>query len=295
MKDSDKNTALKVSVIIPVLDDNSGLLKCLKALSGQTYPADKIEIVVVDNGSRDNIKEITDRFDGILVAREVQPGPGAARNKGISLCSGEVIAFTDSDCIPTPDWVERGVEALAASENCGLVAGKIELFYKDPARPKLPELYDTVTYFSQRRYVEKYHFGATANLFTRKSVIDEVGGFDSFFKDAAGEDPDWGGRVFSAGYPQKYAPLVVIKHPAERSMRGLWRKTRRITRGNISLALKGDTCIRESAGAYLVFLYKSIWRNTAYLSLVDKVALSAIAITVVFVKVWEKLAGIVHG
>ena len=121
---------LSVSVIIPVYNDGERLRSCLQALAQQTYPTDCYEVIVVDNGSdaRANIQGIVQQFEGTISEFESTPGSYAARNKGISIAKGEIIAFTDADCIPTSNWIEKGVAHLQETVNCGLVGGKYRDF-----------------------------------------------------------------------------------------------------------------------------------------------------------------------
>ncbi|NJO08484.1 MAG: glycosyltransferase family 2 protein, partial [Leptolyngbyaceae cyanobacterium SL_1_1] len=126
----------QVSVIIPVFNDMERLQHCLVALEQQTYPQSHYEVVVIDNGS-DNQNEVlalVEQFSQAIAACETVPGSYAARNKGIKVAKGEVIAFTDADCIPAADWIEQGVYWLNQHPGCGLVAGQIELFFKNPER-----------------------------------------------------------------------------------------------------------------------------------------------------------------
>jgi len=219
-----------VSIIIPVFNDAKRLQTCLSALESQTYPSSRYEIVVVDNGSDDDIEEVTRQFAQVSTAFESCPGSYAARNQGISLAKGEIIGFTDADCIPAPDWIERGVANLQRVPNCGLIAGRIELFFLDPARPTAVELYESIKAFPQKEYIKKYNYGATANVWTFKSVIDNVGVFDATLK--SGGDREWGQRVFAAGYNQVYADDVGVAHPARHSLSQLYKKVVRSVGGS---------------------------------------------------------------
>lgn len=218
-----------VSVIIPVFNDSHRLTLCLAALSAQTYPQDRYEIIVVDNASQDDIQSIVSQFEQATYAYEGCPGSYAARNRGIPLAQGEVIAFTDSDCIPATNWIEKGVGHLLRSPHCGLVGGRIELFFQNPAAPNPVELYDSLIAFPQEEYVTQKHFGATANVFTFKRVIDDVGMFNSALKSRG--DLEWGQRVFAAGYGQIYAADTVVRHPARHSLKELRKKAARVVGG----------------------------------------------------------------
>lgn len=119
-----------VSVVIPVSNDFERLKTCLKALEEQTYPKKLYEVIVVDNGSDEDINPLVIQFSQAFATQESRRGSYTARNKGDSLAKGDVIAFTDSDCIPNCDWIEKGVANLLQVFNCGLVVGKIKVFLK---------------------------------------------------------------------------------------------------------------------------------------------------------------------
>ncbi len=283
-----------VSVIIPVLNDSKRLLRCIASISEQNYPANMFEIVVVDNASTEDIKALAGKFNCVRYEFEPVGGPAAARNKGIAVAKGEVLSFTDSDCIPDKDWLSGGVSKLLSLPNCGLVAGSIELYYKDMEHITGVELYDTVSYLAQERYVEKYRFGATANLFTSRDVIDKVGNFNSeLFKTASGEDAEWGERVFAEGYGQVYAEDVRVLHPATHSFLELYKKTKRITLGNMILnSARGKGGLKPafvSLSESLKFHYDQIWKGEAVKGWLRKLTVSLIAAAMIFVKGWIKI------
>lgn len=219
-----------VSVIIPVFNDTDRLRICLEALEHQTYPKDLYEIIVVDNGSEDNVEKLVAQFDQTSFAQETQPGSYAARNKGISVAKGSVIAFTDSDCIPASDWIEKGASNILKVPNCGLIAGKINLFFKNPDKPTAVEVYEKGKAFDQKKNIEQLTFAVTANLFTLRSVIAAVGPFNQVLKSRG--DIEWGNRVFSAGYKQVYADDTCVAHPARYSLGQLYQKSLRVEGGN---------------------------------------------------------------
>lgn len=219
-----------VSVVIPVFNDNERLQACLEALENQTYLKNLYEVVVVDNGSAESIQSVVSQFKQAFATYENRPGSYAARNKGLSLTKGEVIAFTDADCIPDLDWIERGVANLQSVPECGLVAGRIKLFFKEPDHPTAPELYESITVLQQKHFLEVKNYGATANVFTFRSVIDKVGFFDDKIK--SGADLEWGQRVFSAGYKQIYADDTCVAHPTRRTFREVYSRTIRLVGGS---------------------------------------------------------------
>ncbi len=235
-----------VSVIIPVLNDSERLNICLEALEKQSYPKSLYEVIVVDNGSDENVYELASKFANARVVNETRVSSYAARNKGISIAKGDIIAFTDSDCIPAQDWIERGVANLLKVPNCGLIAGKIDIFYQNPGKPTAVELYESVIAFPQKYFVEVMRFGATANVFTTKTVIEHVGKFNEKLK--SGGDTEWGQRVFSSGFKLCYADDTCITHPGRYSLKDLYKKHIRLADGQYNLF------IRRGNNAFVKFL-----------------------------------------
>lgn len=226
-----------VSVIIPVYNDRERLKRCLEALDRQTYPAQRYEIIVVDNGSEVSPAAVTERFDNVRLLHEPQPGSYAARNRGLAAADGELIAFTDADCRPARDWLERGVACFERVRDCGLVAGRVAVTARRPERPTASERYDQLFYLDQKQAVTQGHYGATANLFTSRAVIEAVGPFDADLVSAG--DNEWGQRVHRAGFAQVYCPEAVVQHPARRSLKTLLRKELRIA-GGLACIEAGD-------------------------------------------------------
>lgn len=217
-----------VSVVIPVYNDPHRLRHCLAALEKQTYPSNRYEVLAVDNGSEESIEPVVAEFGQARAALQSIPGSYAARNRGIQLAKGEVLAFTDADCIPAADWVEQGVEALRAGTNVGLVGGGINVFYSSLGRPTPVEFVDDDMHLNQERACRN-GFAFTANVFTHRSVFEEVGPFDDRLK--SGGDVEWGHRVSAHGFNVAYAEAACVAHPARRTYAALAKKKRRVITG----------------------------------------------------------------
>jgi cellulose synthase/poly-beta-1,6-N-acetylglucosamine synthase-like glycosyltransferase len=220
-----------VSVVIPVRNDEDGLRRCLEHLERQDYPHDRFEVVVCDNGSISPPVDVVGVAPHARLVTEERPGSYHARNAALAAALGDVVAFTDADCLPDPGWLRAGVAALAREARVGLVAGHVEVFAADPDRPRAVEVYQLVHGFPQERYVEEQHFGATANVFTRRPVLDQVGGFDTSL--ASGGDKEWGKRVHAVGWRVVYDPAVRVRHPARPSWREHRRKLDRVFEGEL--------------------------------------------------------------
>ncbi|WP_172582739.1 glycosyltransferase family 2 protein [Subtercola boreus] len=117
-----------VSVVIPVKDDAPALDRCLEALSRQTQPA--AEVIIVDNGSSDDLREVTERW-GAQVLHEPEPGIPAASTTGYDAARYSVIARLDADSVPPPDWIASGLRALEGAPLAAAVTGPGD-FYDGP-------------------------------------------------------------------------------------------------------------------------------------------------------------------
>lgn len=222
-----------VSVIVPVLNTDR-LALCVEALAAQTYAA--YEVILVDNGVRGGLEPHVVGKERFKVVREARRGSYAARNAGLREARGSVLAFTDADCVPARDWIERGVAGLQRSPGCGLIGGRIEVTIAEPLRPTAVELYELRTSFRQAEYIERWGFAATANLFTSRDVFDRVGRFSDELLSMG--DREWGTRVSAAGYAPAYAADAVVVHPARATLSALRTRTQRTTGGFLGLILK---------------------------------------------------------
>ncbi len=221
--------SVRVSVIIPVLEDAEGLQQCLTALDRQSYPGNLMEIVVVDNGSERDIRAVVDRHPSARFLSETTPSSYAARNTGLRAATGDVLAFTDADCIPDANWIRRGVARLLRADKPGLVGGRIDIFPTNANAPTAAELFEVVAGLPQKTYIERWRFAATANMFTTPRVVAAVGPFNE--KLQSGGDLEWGNRVHAAGMSQAYADDAIIAHPARPTMAAVEARARRIQGG----------------------------------------------------------------
>ncbi len=196
-----------VSVVVPVRNDRrDDLSRLLAALRRQTLPLDRFEVLIGDDGSTDGSTTGIETADGWV---RVFPGPPlcsyAARNRAARNGRAPILAFCDSDCLPDPDWLERGIAAL---EHCDAAAGDIRFVL--PERASVWTWIDMETTKDHERQV-KVGNAETANFFVTRELFDRLGGFDDTLPEHG--DFDFALRVVQAGANLAYAPDVRVQHP----------------------------------------------------------------------------------
>jgi GT2 family glycosyltransferase len=212
-----------VSVIVPHLNDYENLDACLTLLGAQSFPGDRTEVIIADNGSSrglDAVRAIVGPRGRVIEVAE--RGAGPARNAGVRASQGDAIAFIDSDCRPDSRWLEEGLAELRLADFAG---GRVDVVVEDPRRMTAAEAFESVFAFQNESYVKGRNFTVTASMFVWRSVFESVGGFEN----GVPEDKDWCMRAVRKGYRIRFAPKSIVGHPARRTMPELKRKWRRLT------------------------------------------------------------------
>ncbi|HRU04970.1 MAG TPA: glycosyltransferase [Candidatus Brocadiia bacterium] len=216
----------RVAVIVPVFNAERTLPRLINSLRRQTYPADRVHVIMVDNNSTDASAALIQRHPRIQLLSQTQyQTPGATRNAGVKAADADVLAFIDADCWAHPDWLARGVSTLT-SKGLDRVAGHVE-FVLSP-RPNIYEVYDSQVNFRQTDFLEADWCG-TGNLFARPRAFEIAGLFDPALVSA--EDFEFGRRATRAGLTLGFEPSAVIYHCARRSLLSLVRKWMRTEYG----------------------------------------------------------------
>ena len=170
----------QVSVVVPTCGRPELLPRCLEALEHQSLPRQAYEIVVIQDRER--------------------RGPAWARNRGWRQGRAPLVAFTDADCVPHPEWLARGLDALAAGADA--VCGRIVM----------PLAGVPTDYERDAQGLERSEF-VTANCFLRKTVLERLEGFDERFELAWREDSDLHFRLLAAGARIVAEPRAIVVHP----------------------------------------------------------------------------------
>lgn len=177
-----------VSVIIPVYNGAAVLTRCLESLKAQTY--DRVEILVVDDGSTDNSTACV-QPPVRLLSTGGRKGAGAARNLGANEAKGEVLAFTDCDVVAPPDWVARAVRQLRERE-VDAVGGS----YAGPVKQTCIQRFAYEELAWRRRHFKgEVRTMVSNNLFCKKDAFHAVGGFPERYRAASSEDMEFSWRL----------------------------------------------------------------------------------------------------
>ncbi|MGF7038050.1 glycosyltransferase [Mucilaginibacter lappiensis] len=216
----------QVSIIIPTYKDWSRLQLCINALEKQTYDNASTEIIIVNNDPSDQPPKDYHLPANMRIISEAKPGSYAARNAALKIAKGEIIGFTDSDCIPDADWIKNAVIHFQNNVECKRIGGRVKLFYKEQ-KPNLAEMYEMVYAFRQESVVKREGTSVTANMLTYKALFNDIGLFNDSLM--SGGDYEWGKRAFKAGYNINYADNVIVNHPARSEVKELTKKAKRIS------------------------------------------------------------------
>jgi len=197
----------RVSVVISTYGRAAYLPGLIRALERQTLPADAFEVVIVDDASPDETPEVLAKLaadTNVALRVERRPrngGPAAGRNAGWRIARAPVIAFTDDDCQPAPEWLERGLAAI--ERGIDVVAGR--------THPN-PEQIDRLGPYARTMWPDYADTFPTCNVLYRRADLEAAGGFDESFGFPGGEDTELAWRIRTQGRTTAVADDVVVYH-----------------------------------------------------------------------------------
>jgi len=246
---------LSLTIIIPIFNDWDYALKNIEGIVDQASKRGHTEIILVDNGSS-HIPAAESLPEGVKLIHCDKPGSYAARNVAVGLAQGEILAFTDADCLASPSWLAEASEwFFMHGRPNAILAGGVKMFLENTASPTPYALYDLALGIPQARYV-KHGYGVTANLFVPRAAFNKVGLFDE--KRFSGGDAEFCRRAGKAGIPIAYLEAAKVSHPARSSWTQLSNKTRRVKGGQLingSLSFRLQHAVRTLLPPLRAWLY----------------------------------------
>lgn len=212
----------RISVIVPAYNAELTIDQCLEALARQTVPREIYEIIVVDDGSSDGTRSRVEAHPGVHVLTQANAGPATARNLGVQHALGEIVLFTDADCVPAGDWIEQmaapfhdpgvvGVKGAYLTDQRSVVARFVQIEYEDK--------YDRMAQEQYIDFIDTYAAGY------RRDVFLANGGFDPAFPTASVEDQEFSFRLARQGHQMVFVPMARVCHLRHAAtLTAYWRK-----------------------------------------------------------------------
>lgn len=199
----------KVSVVVPCFNSEKTLDKCISALLNQKFSGD-FEIVMVDDGSTDSTAEIIKKNKKIKYIFQKNSGPAKARNNGWKHANGDIVVFTDSDCVPEKDWLKLMISPFGISNNIGAVGGAYGKTIN--LESLLASLIGEEIKFRYKNIGKYTDAHGSYSLAVRKNVLEKISGYNEFYPVATAEDWDLCYRIQAAGYKIYFNRKAKVGH-----------------------------------------------------------------------------------
>lgn len=212
------------SVVVPTFARGDQLSQCLRSLANLDYPKDRFEVVVVDDGGEMPESAISAFRDQLCISlcKQAHSGPARARNMGAMQAKGEFLAFTDDDCAPATDWLQR-LAANLESPQC-IIGGRTINSLTKNAYSTASQLLIRYLYEYYNRDPNRARFFTSNNMAVAREYFFRVGGFDATFLYSAAEDREFCDRWQYSGYWMRYVPQAVVYHAHPLTFRSFWRQ-----------------------------------------------------------------------
>lgn len=218
-----------VSVVIPAYNSGKTIGACLEAVKTQDYPAGRFTVIVVDDGSKDDTAAVI-KTHGVGYIYQKNSGPATARNKGAGAATGEILLFTDADCVPEKNWIREMTRPFSDAETIAVKGAYITRQRELVARFAQVEFEER---FQMLRRAPRIDMIDTYSAGFRREVFIRLGGFDTSFPAANNEDTELSYRMSALGYKMVFNPAAIVahkNHPATvgryariKFWRGYWR------------------------------------------------------------------------
>lgn len=249
-----------LSVIIPALNEERAIGQCLTSLVRQSVPAERFEVIVVDNGSVDRTVETARAFEGSLnltIMQKTDSHVSALRNLGAASAKGQFLAFLDADCFAPPDWLSRSVDVLRSGDG-----GVVGAFYTIPPNSS----------WLAKAWYEDLHtvkcgpvsYVPSGTLLVSRSVFVKLGGFDETIQTS--EDCEFCQRVTAAGYRVLAFPALSTIHLGTPQTLGAFYRQQRWHGNGVRTVFLRDRLHTGFAKTVLQTVYTLFWMIVALLA-----------------------------
>jgi mycofactocin system glycosyltransferase len=201
-----------ITVIIPSRDRGESLVECLRSVFAQDYPSDRVEVIVIDDGSRDETQRLVSTFPCKLLTNRESRGQSYCRNLGARHAKGEILAFLDNDCVAGRSWLKDLAPCLQW-EAAGAVGGYVDGYSDRSALDRYEKAFSLLNlgkYIQRGAKDRSVFYVPMCNLLVRKEAFAGSGGLRETLR--VGEDVDFCWRMRDAGWQALYVPSGTVKH-----------------------------------------------------------------------------------
>jgi glycosyltransferase involved in cell wall biosynthesis len=270
-----------ISVVIPTYKRTELLNRCIKALLVQRFDKSQFEIIVVSDGPDIETQNIINNWAGYeypsirFLPLPIKKGPAAARNYGWKNALGQIIAFTDDDCIPDSHWLSEIAKHCHSDEDVA-ITGKVVV----PLSPNPTDYELNTSHLQTADFI-------TANCACTKKALEKAGGFDERFSMAWREDSDLHFKLMSNDIPIKKVKTAIITHPVRSTKWGISIKEQKKTMYDALLYKKYPRLYRKKIQPNPPILYYAI--ILAFLIMVGGLIAKNQSITTVGLVTWISL------
>lgn len=215
---------LFVSIVVPTYKRQKSLYNCLNSLASQTYPDESFEVIVVNDGILEESEVCKPDVFGIpnlYVYSKKHAGPASARNFGVEMAKGELIIFTDDDCSPKSDWIERMVYGYESGNN-PVIGGKTLNLLTNNFYSEASQIINDIVYNHFNKDPDNALFLASNNLAISKDLFLKLDGFDISYTTSSSEDRDLCNRLISSGHVIKFISDAIVYHAHELTMKSFF-------------------------------------------------------------------------
>lgn len=212
-----------VSIIVPAYNAQRTMSLCIESLLAVNYPKDRLEIIIVDNNSTDQTADIIKQYPVTYMLEDEIQTSYAARNRAIRHAKGEILAFTDSDCIADPDWIQEGVKPFSDPSVVG-VSGNVHSYKPEHYIERYQDrkkLFDRGSVMSDEALARKRAVIITANAFYRRDLFDRIGMFEHRY--TGGGDKEFSFRIQHGNHGKLvYRPQAIVYHKHRTTLVSFW-------------------------------------------------------------------------
>jgi cellulose synthase/poly-beta-1,6-N-acetylglucosamine synthase-like glycosyltransferase len=226
-----------VSIIIPTFNRSNKISRCFDSLFNQTYPKDRYEVIIINDGSKDNTEEVLKEYQkkapcAFIWDTQENQGIAKATNSGISRSKGDFICFTGDDCIPENDWIAKLINGFNDDTRIGAVGGKVISYQTNTP---VQQFIEDAHVLDQEAFIKKNTL-ITGSAAYRKQVLMDIKGFDNFL--IACVDLDISIKTQILGYKLRYVPEAIVYHDHPATAKGLFSQQYRNGKGYVQLHRK---------------------------------------------------------